>query len=57
MTSDQDRESGTEVRICARCGHPEDQHTLIEVDGDTEAHTMCTACGSPCDFHPRPLDE
>ncbi|MEZ4503664.1 MAG: hypothetical protein R3C39_13645 [Dehalococcoidia bacterium] len=57
MTTDQDRDAGTETRICARCGHPEDQHTLVEADGDTAAHTICEACGRPCDFAPRPLDE
>ena len=43
MTTDEDRDAGTELRLCARCGHPEDEHTLVEADGGTAAHTICAA--------------
>lgn len=56
MTTDQDRESGTEVRLCAECGHAEDQHEQIEASSAAGSHTVCTECGDAHEFEPRPLD-
>jgi hypothetical protein len=44
------------VRICAACGHQEDEHEEqeAEVAGDTLRRTVCLECADWHDFVPRP---
>jgi hypothetical protein len=43
---------GAPTRVCAACGHDEDDHQVEETElaGRTERSTYCTACGAFHDF-------
>ena len=50
MTIDpDDLEVGAEVRVCATCGHAEDEHSVITDEAERGRPEVCLTCG---DSHP-----
>ena len=51
MTSDRDDQpdAGAEVRVCASCGHAEDEHRVMTDEADRGRPELCLTCG---DRHP-----
>ncbi len=54
MTSDRDEQldAGAEVRICAACGHPEDEHRVITDEAERGRPELCLTCGDRHRFAP-----
>ncbi|MCC6236069.1 MAG: hypothetical protein IT299_00690 [Dehalococcoidia bacterium] len=47
MTTDPDelREEGAEVRVCAACGHSEDEHRVVTDEAERGRPELCVTCG------------
>lgn len=48
MTSDSDdlRDDGAEVRVCATCGHSEGEHRVVTDEPERGRPELCVTCGS-----------
>jgi hypothetical protein len=54
MTLDPDDrdEVGAEVRICASCGHAEDEHSVITEEAERGRSEICLTCSDHHAFAP-----
>jgi hypothetical protein len=58
-TDDLDNIGGAPGRICAACGHHEDDHQLqdFELSGNTARRVFCSSCEEFHDFLARAFDD
>jgi hypothetical protein len=49
-TPSDDYEPGVESRLCAVCGHDEDEHELVDLGASSRG--VCRACDDAHDFEP-----
>ncbi len=47
MTTERDEpaDDGAEVRVCASCGHSEDEHRAITDEAERGRPELCVTCG------------
>lgn len=47
MTSERDQasEDGAEVRVCATCGHAEEEHRTVTDEAERGRSEVCVTCG------------